>query len=55
MNIPLLADKTGEISKAYGVYKEDEGKQHSQPNQVHSVPDQTANLIICAILVVVSS
>jgi len=26
MNIPLLADKTGAISKAYGVYKEDEGK-----------------------------
>jgi len=25
MNIPLLADKTGEISKQYGVYKEDEG------------------------------
>jgi len=25
MNIPLLADKTGEIAKAYGVYKEDEG------------------------------
>ena len=27
MNIPLLADKTGEISKAYGVYKEDEGNK----------------------------
>ena len=26
MNIPLLADKTGEISKNYGVYKEDEGE-----------------------------
>ncbi|CAG7838178.1 unnamed protein product [Allacma fusca] len=25
MNIPLLADKTGDIAKAYGVYKEDEG------------------------------
>merc|ERR1711988_1039428 len=25
MKIPLLADKTGEISKAYGVLKEDEG------------------------------
>jgi len=25
MNIPLLADKTGDISKAYGVFKEDEG------------------------------
>jgi len=25
MNIPLLADKTGCISKKYGVYKEDEG------------------------------
>jgi len=25
MNIPLLADKTGEISKAYGVLKEDSG------------------------------
>nr|ADC35419.1 peroxiredoxin [Pinctada fucata] len=25
MKIPLLADKTMEISKAYGVYKEDEG------------------------------
>ena len=25
MNIPLLADKTGEIARAYGVYKEDEG------------------------------
>merc|ERR1711988_1529910 len=25
MKIPLLADKTGEIAKAYGVLKEDEG------------------------------
>ena len=25
MNIPLLADKSAAISKAYGVYKEDEG------------------------------
>jgi len=25
MNIPLLADKKYDISKAYGVYKEDEG------------------------------
>ncbi|CAL8072437.1 unnamed protein product [Orchesella dallaii] len=25
MEIPLLADKTGDIAKAYGVYKEDEG------------------------------
>lgn len=25
MNIPLLADKSMEISKAYGVLKEDEG------------------------------
>ena len=25
MNIPLLSDKTHEISKAYGVYKEDAG------------------------------
>jgi len=25
MKIPLLADKTGEIAKKYGVYKEDEG------------------------------
>ncbi|KAG1702065.1 Peroxiredoxin-2 [Nymphon striatum] len=25
MNIPLLADKNGSISKAYGIYKEDEG------------------------------
>ena len=25
MNIPLLADKTMEISRAYGVLKEDEG------------------------------
>ena len=25
MKIPLLADKTCEIAKAYGVYKEDEG------------------------------
>lgn len=25
MNIPLLADKTCEIAKKYGVYKEDEG------------------------------
>lgn len=29
MNIPLLADKTGEISKQYGVYKEDEGMLYS--------------------------
>lgn len=26
MNIPLLADKTAEIAKAYGVYKEDAGR-----------------------------
>lgn len=25
MKVPMLADKTGEISRAYGVYKEDEG------------------------------
>ncbi|XP_067931937.1 peroxiredoxin 2-like isoform X1 [Watersipora subatra] len=25
MNIPLLADKTGETARAYGVYKQDEG------------------------------
>ncbi|XP_054714944.1 peroxiredoxin 1-like isoform X2 [Uloborus diversus] len=25
MNIPMLADKNGSISKAYGVYKEDQG------------------------------
>ena len=25
MKIPMLADRTGEIAKAYGVYKEDEG------------------------------
>jgi len=27
MKIPLLADKTADISKRYGVYKEDDGKQ----------------------------
>lgn len=25
MDIPLLADKTGEIARKYGIYKEDEG------------------------------
>lgn len=25
MNIPLLADKTGQIAKDYGCFKEDEG------------------------------
>jgi peroxiredoxin 1 len=25
MNIPLLADKSGSIARAYGVYKEDDG------------------------------
>ena len=25
MKIPMLADRTAEMSKAYGVYKEDEG------------------------------
>ena len=25
MKIPMLADRTGEIAKAYGVYKEDSG------------------------------
>ena len=31
MNIPLLADKTGEISKKYGVYKDDEGDLSNAP------------------------